>query len=145
MSVWCVWTEDGDYEQHSRDLRGIFASRDLAEAHAQQLRDADAPDVTEVIEDEILTELPVRVPFIRYAAHVLPDGTEDFGLGYQRGRMFDTWSNEIRPLNKSRVEPWRTRDVADLYIEVIGSDEAVVAAEYARLLANPAPSRSEVE
>lgn len=64
-TVWCVWTEWGEYEQWSRHQEGIFATKALAEAHADQLRakrhkEDGSPcwDVVEVIEDEVLIELP---------------------------------------------------------------------------------------
>lgn len=134
MSVWCVWTESGEYEQHSRDLRGVFASQEVAAVHADHLRAGDDYDVVEVLEEPILDEPPSSVPYVRYAAHIQPDGTEDTGLGYYRGSSYDTWSNELKPLDSSRVDPWSHADRPDRYIEVIGSDETLVAAKYERLL-----------
>lgn len=134
MNVWCVWTESGEYSNFSRDLRGIFVSHGLADAHAAQLR-GQHYDVVEVVEVEILGALPVSVPRVRYAAHIWPDGTEDHGLGYDRGPQYSTWSNEIRPLEESRCVLWDSR-APDQFIEVTGSDEALVEAEYDRLLAD---------
>jgi hypothetical protein len=134
-TIWYVWTESGAYEQFSRDLRGTFASKALAEAHAAQLRNQGGYDAVEVVEDVVLDGVPVSVPYVRYAAHIWPDGTEDTGLGYHRESAFASWSNELRPLDNSRVGPWSRKDQPDKYIEVIGSDEALVAAEYERLLA----------
>ena len=137
MKVWYVWAESGEYEQFSRDLRGTFASKKLAEAHAAQLREpATRYDVVEVVQDVVLDEVPVSVPYVCYTAHIRPDGTEDKALGYRRGSEFSTWSNELLPLDYSRVDPWSHKDRADQYIEVIGSDEILVAAEYERLLAS---------
>lgn len=138
MKVWCVWSESGEYEQFSRDLCGIFATRELAESHADQLRRQDGPDgVVEVVEDEVLSDLPVAVPYVRYAAHIWPDGTEDKGPGYHRRAEFQTWSNVLQPLDQARTDHWnRQQKPKDLYIEVIGSDEALVAAEYDRRLAD---------
>lgn len=133
--IWYVWTESGEYSQFSRDLRGTFASESLAEAHASQLRVQARYDVVEVAADAVLTEVPVNVPCVRYAAHIWPDGSEDKGPGYHRGSEYSTWSNELRPLEPSRVVSWSGRDSPDMYIEVIGSDETLVAAEYERLLA----------
>ena len=135
MKAWCVWTEWGAYEDFSRDLRGIFATSELAELHANQLRAGKQYDEVAVVESDVLTEIPVSVPYVRYTAHIRPDGTEDKGLGYNRGSSFSTWSNELRPLNSSDLRSWYSwPDAEDLYIEVIGSDEALVAAEYDRLL-----------
>jgi hypothetical protein len=39
--VWLVWTEQGEYEQYSRDLRGVFVSKELAEGHAEALVDGE--------------------------------------------------------------------------------------------------------
>jgi len=133
VMVWCVWTEWGEYSQFSRDLRGIFASQLLAEAHAAQLR-GGSYDVVEVVEDEVLGVVPISVPYVRYAAHIRPDGTEDTHLGYHRGSAYSTWSNEIGPVESSRVGPWGSKEDPNQYIEVIGSDEALVSAEYDRLL-----------
>jgi hypothetical protein len=132
--VWSVWTEDGEYEQWSRDLRGVFATAELAEAHAAQLRESREYDVCEVLEESVLQEIPSRVPFIEWSAHITPDGAEDRGLGFDRGEKFKTWSNEIEPAT-GRVEPWNARQQpGHMYIEVVGSDPEAVAAEYARLL-----------
>lgn len=133
-SIWCVWTEWGEYEQFSRDLEGLFASEALAKAHAAQLRDSGHYDTVEVFADMVLDQIPVSVPYVRYAAHILPDGSEDGVTGYHRGSEFSTWSNALRPLESSRVSPWSRPDLPDMYIEVIGSDEPLVAAEYERLL-----------
>lgn len=133
VKVWCVWTESGEYEQFGRDLRGVFATQALAEAHATQLRAASHYDVVEVVGDSVLDEVPISVPHVRYTAHICPDGTEDHGLGFYRESGFSTWSNELRPLDSSRVALWSNKG-ADQYIEVIGSDEVLVAAEYDRLL-----------
>lgn len=132
--IWCVWTESGEYDQYSRDLRGTFASEALAEAHAAQLR-GRLYHVVEVVEDAVLDAVPVSVPYVRYAAHIWPDGTEDHDLGYHHGSTWATWSNELLPLDSSRCVPWSTSARADMFIEVTGSDEALVAAEYDRLLA----------
>lgn len=129
-ALWCVWTESGEYEQFRRELRGIFASEAVAEAHAAQLRGAFY-SVVEVVMDAALDAVPTSVPYVRYAAHIWPDGTEDRDLGYHRGPAFRTWSNELRPLDSARCDPW---SATDMFIEVIGSDEALVAAEYERLL-----------
>lgn len=134
MSVWCVWTESGEYEQFSRDLRGIFVSEGLATAHADQLRGSGYYNVVSVVEDEALSAIPVSVPYVRYSAHIWPDGTEDHGPGYERGPRFPTWSNECRPVEESRVGPWGSEGDPNQYIEVTGSDEAQVAFEFDRLL-----------
>ena len=134
MTVWLVWTEWGEYEQFSRDLRGAFVSQQLADQHAAQLRAEGQYDDVEVVEINILNDLPVSVPHVRYAAHILPDGTEDAGRGFHRGSEYSTWSHELRPLESSRVGPWGHPDDPNQYIEVIGSDETLVSAEYNRLL-----------
>jgi|ERR1035437_1022012 hypothetical protein len=131
--IWCVWTEWGEYESFSRDLRGIFQTPELAEAHAAQLRIDTTYDLVEVVENEILDALPQRVPHIEWSAHINPDGSEDKGLGYDRGARYHTFSNELRPLHSSRVDEW-SRQTHDLFIEVIGSDKDLVAAEYGRRL-----------
>lgn len=136
--VWCVWTESGEYDSFSRDLRGIFPTERLAEAHAAQIRAAnDYEDVVEVCREEVLPRVPSRVPYIKRSAHILPDGAEDRGLGYELGKQFDGWSNEIAPLETARIGKWHgeKRGLPDLFVEVIGSDSAAVKAEYERLLA----------
>jgi hypothetical protein len=32
--VWCVFAQTGEYENWSNDLRGIFATKELADQHA---------------------------------------------------------------------------------------------------------------
>lgn len=135
-SVWCVWTEWGEYEQFSRDLRACFTTPELAELHAAQLRENDGYDVVEVVCEPVLAEVPVNVPFIEWSAHIDPDGAEDHDYGYSRGEKFRTWSNEIEAAT-GRMAKWRGERSPDpdLYIEVIGCDKEAVAAEYKRLLA----------
>lgn len=58
--VWCVWTEEGEYEQLSRHLHGIFATPELARALAERLRATGEYDVCEVIEDCVLYDVPER-------------------------------------------------------------------------------------
>jgi hypothetical protein len=133
--VWCVWTEWGEYEQFSRDLRGVFATAELATAHADQLEASDRYDVVEVVADEVMTTLPTRVPYVCWSAHIKRDGTEDRESGFKRGKLFDTWSNELAPLGSAKCDKWSGRDIPDLFIEVVGSDPEMVATEYGRLLA----------
>lgn len=132
--VWCVWTEHGDYENHSRDLRGVFATEELAEAHAAQIRQHETPDVCEVISEDVLGEIPSGVPWIKWSAHITPSGREDEGLGYERDEKFKTWSNEITAA-RGRLDRWSYPGTPDLYVEVIGCDPEAVQAEYNRLLA----------
>ena len=132
MTVWLVWTEQGEYEDWSRDLRGVFPTRDLAEAHAKQLG-AEA----EVAEESVLELLPEDVPRICWAAHIRPDGTEAEGeLGWERGEKYRTWSNEITPaLGHTAFWSGEWSGKRDRYVEVNGCDEQAVREEYARLLA----------
>lgn len=137
MKVWCVWTEDGEYETYTHDLRGIFATRELAESHAAQLR-ADRHDSVEVVEEAVLDAVPTRVTRFVYAAHITADGTEDKGQGYSGGvGTSEWWSNELRPMDSSSIKKWTSvhDPRPDLVIRAEGSDRALVAAEYARLLA----------
>jgi len=137
-SVWLVWTEHGEYEDWSRDLRGAFPTREIAEAHVAQLQaEDDRYDVCEATEEPILASVPVQVPYIKWSAHILPNGEEDEGLGYDRGVKFQTWDNEITAV-RGRLGKWygNYSDKPDLFIEVIGSDPEAVKLEYERLLAD---------
>lgn len=132
--VWEVWTESGEYENFSRDLRGLFATEELAQAHADQLKATREYDRVEVAADRVQSVLPARVPCVQWSAHIWPNGTVDMGLGRRAGRQFDTWDNELAPLESSRCDPWSHGEAADLYIEAVGSDPELVKAEYQRLL-----------
>jgi hypothetical protein len=135
QSVWCVWTEWGDYENYSRDLRGTFTTRELANAHAAQLIAVRSYDVCEVVEERVLSEVPENVPYIIWSARIAPDGSEDNRLGFNRREAYRTWSNQIEPA-KGRLSKWNglKSPKRDLYIEVIGSDPVAVETEYNRLL-----------
>lgn len=132
--VWVVWSEFGEYEQRSEQTHGVFVTRELAEAHAEQFRAEREDWDVRVIEEEVLTKVPTNVPYIRWAAHIQPDGEESRGLGWERRSVLRTFSNEIAPAT-GRLGKWSGDRAPDLHIEVIGSDEEAVAAEYARLLA----------
>lgn len=131
-AVWLVWTEQGEYEDYTRDLRGVFAEREAAEEHRRQL-DAAGEHVDEIEERTVLTTAPEPVDHHRLAAHILPDGTEDFGSRGERHSSYRSWSNETKPLDSSRIAPWNTPG-GDLFVEVEGSDLDAVAGEYERLL-----------
>lgn len=52
--VWCVWTEWGEYEQFSRDLRACFPTAELAE---QQMRLASLIEWEHEVFEEDWTDL----------------------------------------------------------------------------------------
>ena len=130
MKFWYVWSESAE----CRALRGVFGDHDVAVAHAAQLSAEYPDDFLAVVEGVVLSDLPVSVRRVRYAAHIYTNGREDTELGYGRGPTYRTWSSELMPLDTSRVGPWSSGS-PDRFIEVVGSDETLVAAEYARLLA----------
>ena len=135
MKVWCVWGTSGSYEDYTHDLLGIFGTEALAEAHSVQVR--PEWEKVDVVEDTVLDALPVRVPYVMFQAHIRADGTEDMGLGYwHEAEDARAWSHELKPLDSSRIDKWTSAfdPRPDLVIEAIGSDETLVAAEYARLL-----------
>lgn len=136
--VWLVWTESGEYESWSRDLRGVFATKELADGHAAQLGEG-----AEVHTESVMTTIPKNVPYIEWSAHIDSLGREDTGLGYGRGAQCRTWSNEISDA-AGRISEWNRRQSDDLYVEVVGSDAGAVEAEYARLLTIARAIRNDV-
>ena len=132
MRLWLVWTEQGAYEQWSRDLRGIFAQRDLAERFAEMLR-AQPVDSVEIVGEDVLYKLPSPGRLYKWSAHIKPDGEESSGSGHHVGRYFDCWLHEY-PVVKGEISRWSGASRPDLYVEVIGTNAVLVEAEYRRLV-----------
>ena len=128
--VYLVWTEQGEYEQYSHDLRAIFADKEQAEVHAGRLGG-------KVEEWDILTALPKAVTHYRWTDHIAQDGSLSpdeprFGPHFGRRRdRWPSWNNEGMAV-RGELRDWNGK--GDLYVEVEGCDREAVKAEYARLV-----------
>ncbi len=115
--VWCVWTQSGEYEGFWRDLHGIFATRDLADHHADEIRPEF--DEVEVVETPVLTEAPIKVTRYSHTATLCRyQGTWKHRTGTR-----EAWSNEVHAeaISESR------------YVRVVGIDRDEVNATFDRL------------
>lgn len=126
-TVFLVWTEEGEYEMYSRDLRGIFSTRELAEQHKAIVGRERGVDA-EVAEWPVMDAPLSPAKHYNRAGHVLADGT----VHRTSTGPWDTWEHEC-PRVKGRIGPWSSRG-PDLYVEVHGYDREAVEVEFRRLL-----------
>ena len=129
-NCWAVWTEEGEYDEYTRDLRGLFRTEELAVAFAIKVGNG------EVEKWKISEEMPVEVLRYTWTDHVAPDGrlspdSPNGGwTGHERSHRC-VWSHETA--NHSRIRVWTER-TASRYVEVWGTDLEWVKKEFARLV-----------
>jgi len=136
MSVWIVFTEAGEYEQYSRDLEGVFATEELAQAFALVVSG-------EVEEHPVLNSAPVLVDQFEWSDYVAPDGKLSperlFGRTVYRSfgrsrRTWQIWDHQAIDL-RSEVTDWDGRKSPSQYVRVEGRGKEQVKAEHHRLVA----------
>src|SRR6185295_17510049 len=128
MEVWAVWTQSGEYEQHHVDLRGVFASAELANQFLGALI-VDDPENKWIEEKAVLSEMPTLLTLHTWADHVGVDGSVSpawqrypAGFGQQR-HHWPIWSHdEAAVAVKGEIRPWGQEGDIDRFVEVSGTD-----------------------
>ncbi len=123
--VFLVFTEQGEYEQYSRDLEGVFATKELADAFAVVIHG-------EVEEWDVLTSAPIPVKLYTWADHINPNG--EIGTDGRRRDNWKSWAHQEGPTT-SKVSLWTYKTSPSRYISVSGTNLEEVKAEHKRLVA----------
>ena len=135
MNIWAVFTESGEYESYSRDLAGVFATKELADAFAIVAHG-------EVEEWCVLDAAPIKVTQYHWREQVEPygklapprelraQGTAHFGRSRYRALVWEHLAE-----HRSCTGPWNGDNKPSRSIVVSGTDLAVVKAEHKRLVA----------
>ncbi len=140
MKVWLVWTEQGEYEQYSKDLRGVFETVALAEAFCGAILAAkgDAtiePNVTLSEAPHLVTEY-CMADWVdaqgRLSPPKLTSGSLPRNFGEERSAR-PRWHHEAVEF-KSDIGPWNREDMPDRFVKVTGTNKEQVKAEHQRLV-----------
>ena len=124
----------GEYETYSYDLRGIFATEELANAHAAQSSQRDRIIGPDVVRYEVRAT-PRALMRYEQGAHITAEGKEHPGLGHRKlGPTWKVWSHESSPV-ESRLAALDGDEEPDLFIEAEGTDPDLVQQAYQQRLA----------